>query len=98
MQQIPLYLERKLHFVRKGHHSDGWLKIGPINETENGIWACKYSISIIDENGGVSRGIDPLDAFNRCLRSIKNLIEGSEKDGFCTVWWLKEGDQGALNT
>ena len=96
MQRHQIQLERKLHFVRNGKTSEGWVKIGPIEEIENGFWACRYSISVIDEKGGVSRGVDALDALGRCLRSLRNLIEGSEKDGFCKVWWLEEGDQGLI--
>jgi hypothetical protein len=85
-------LERTIHVRRAGPATSGPLTVGPIRWlSERGTWACYWSIHVIHSEEARLYGDDPIQALDRTLEFITNLIHGSIEDGF-TMWWQSEGD------
>ena len=96
MNTFPFRLERELHFRIRGQPSTGKLIVGEVNWMEaKKKWACAYSLSHVDPEGGRIYGSDPLDALSKTLDFLSSLIRGSEDDGLI-VWWQTEGDHAGL--
>jgi len=91
----PLPIRRKLHFRFRGQQKTGFVSIGSIFQKRNGVWACRCRIAFLYHRGGAICGEDPLHALTLSLRLVRDLIRGSEKNGW-EIWWLSKGDHGGF--
>ena len=90
MKLQPLPVRRKLHFSFRGKHRTGFVTIGSIFQKSNGVWACRCRIAVILHRAANTYGEDPLQALTLCLKFVRDLIRGSEEDGW-EIWWLGKG-------
>lgn len=91
--QFEFRLERTIRVRRGvGPETAGPLTVGPIRWLpERRRWACYWSIHVIHPEEARLYGDDPMQALDRTLEFIGNLIRGSIEDGF-EMWWRFEGD------
>lgn len=90
---IEFRLERNINVRWHGVESPGPLTVGPIRWLpERGSWACYWSIHQIHPEEAKLYGDDPIQALERTLRFVANLIRGSIEDGI-DMWWQNEGDE-----
>lgn len=93
---IEFRLERTIHVRRVVHLGDQWttgpLTIGPIRWLpDRKTWACYWSVHVIHPEEGRLHGDDPIQALDRTLGFLADLINGHIKDGF-EMWWQHKGD------
>ena len=95
-QPIEFRLERTIHVRRHvqpgGPWTSGPLTVGPIRWLpERKTWACYWSVHVIHPEEGRLYGDDPMQALDRTMGFLANLINGHIEDGF-EMWWQHEGD------
>jgi hypothetical protein len=85
---------RHLH---TGDVSSGQLTVGPVEWLEDRkTWGCYFSIHVIHPEGHRIYGADAIEAVDRTLWFLGNLIRGSIEDGF-GIWWHHEGDAAGFD-
>src|SRR6185436_19725346 len=90
---VEFRLERTINVRWNGVESSGPLIVGPIRWLpQRGTWACYWSIHAIHSAEAKVYGDDPIQALERTIRFIANLIRGSIEDGI-DMWWENEGDE-----
>jgi hypothetical protein len=93
--EIDFRFERVLQFESEGRQFTGVVRIGGISEVD-GAFACRFSISVLDNKEREIYGEDPLHALILCLRHISRLIDMVVADGM-KIWWLAPGDCGGFS-
>ena len=89
-------LEREITVVSlDGETTKGVLWIGNLEPLSDGRWRCGYSIPVINPEVFALKGDDALQAFDRTMRFVRDLIIGSVEDGF-QIWWRNPGDFGGF--
>jgi hypothetical protein len=98
MGKTNFRMERLLHFEMAGEQKTGSLIIEGVDKVDSGTCICYFTLPfIVSDKRHKCAGVDELRALEMCLRTVRDLIFGSEEDGFAVVWWLEKGDHGGFD-